>query len=51
MYKIERECLYQFPKGAFNLKEYDLWLEKKKNRNIMIKILFICQGRSMVCEA
>lgn len=32
-YQIGGECLYQFPEGAFNLKEYDLWLEKKKNRS------------------
>ena len=24
------ECLYQFPEGAFNQKEYDIWLEKKE---------------------
>lgn len=32
-YQTEGECLYQFPEGAFNMKEYDLWLEKKKNRS------------------
>lgn len=31
-YQTEGECLYQFPEGAFNMKEYDSWLEKKKNR-------------------
>ena len=30
-YQAEGECLYQFPEGAFNMKEYDSWLEKKKN--------------------
>lgn len=32
-YQMEGECLYQFPEGAFNLKEYDIWLERKKNRS------------------
>jgi hypothetical protein len=32
-YQMAGECLYQFPEGAFNLKEYDIWLEKKKNRS------------------
>lgn len=31
-YQMKGECLYQFPEGAFNMKEYDSWLEKKKNR-------------------
>lgn len=29
--KTEGQCLYPFPKWAFNMKGYDLWLEKKKN--------------------
>ena len=32
-YQMEGECLYQFPEGAFNLKEFDSWVEKKKSRS------------------